>query len=191
VRGRLEVSDDPYREIMARLYRELPTMDAAERTEHYEVSTRQDGGLLTRARARTHELIVDEPSGFGTDTAANPAEVALAALGASLEVTTRVYAAHLGLETRSISTTLTSDLDLPAFLGEAPPDVRAGFTNVAVTVTIDLGGQAEGDQLERLVETVNRCCPILDVFRSPVPVDLRIVASPQAEGAAEAQRGKE
>ena len=75
-----------YAERMASLYAAIPTLSAGERRERYEVRTRQESGLRSVACARGHEFSIDEPEDWGSDMAANPAELALAALGASLEV---------------------------------------------------------------------------------------------------------
>ena len=86
-----------YAERMASLYAAIPTLSAGERRERYEVRTRQESGLRSVACARGHEFSIDEPEDWGSDMAANPAELALAALGASLEVTCRLYADYLGI----------------------------------------------------------------------------------------------
>ena len=57
----------------------------------------QVSGLLNAGRFGGHTVLVDEPTSFGGGgMAPNPAEVALAALGASISVTCQAYADHYG-----------------------------------------------------------------------------------------------
>src|SRR5262245_29567257 len=167
------MSSDRYATMMSRLYETVPEMTASERREAYVVSTRQIDGLRSRATARHHEFAVDEPQEWSSDSAANPAELALGALGASLEVTCRVYAAHLGVEPRQISTELRGALDLGAFLGTSEGS-RAGFENVVVTLQLETDRELGAAELEKLAQAINRSCPMLDVFRSPIPVALDV-----------------
>jgi uncharacterized OsmC-like protein len=170
------MSEGAYREPMERLYEALPTMTAAERREHYEVRSHQVGALRSVVRARGHEFAVDEPEGWGSDSAANPAELALAALGASLEVTCRVYADYLGIGARRISTVLSGDLDLGSFLG-APDAGRPGFSHVVASLVLETEG-IEESRVQELADRVRRCCPMLDVFTSAIPVDVTVKADP-------------
>lgn len=169
------MTQERYRALMERLLDELPSMSEADRVEHYEVRSEQRMGLRSEVRARRHEFAVDEPEGWGTDTAPNPAEFALAALGSSLEVTTRMYAAQLGIPAGQISTVLSGDLDLAAFLGKDSAG-SAGFDRVRVSLLVDLDGDADAVALQRLEEAVTNSCPMLEVFRSPMAVDLTIEA---------------
>lgn len=151
-------------------------MADADRIERYEVRTHQEHGLRSEVTARSHRFFVDEPAEWGTDTAANPAELALAALGASLEVTTRMYAAEAGIDVTRLSTVLTSSLDLVAFLGERAGD-DAGFGRVHVCVTVESTTTIGDARLRELQQAVERSCPMLGVFRSPTIVDLEFGVS--------------
>jgi len=140
--------------------------------EPQAAETRQVEGLRSEGRVRQHVFTIDEPKDFaGTDVAPNPAEVALAALGASLEVTCRVYADYLGIPVTRISTSIKGDLDLRGFLDLAP-DVRSGLSSVDVTLRIE--SRASQDDIDRLVRQVHRSCPVLDIVRGATPVNLTV-----------------
>jgi uncharacterized OsmC-like protein len=137
--------------------------------EHYEGTTRQVVGLRSEARFGQHRFSIDEPQPYGGGTAANPAEVLLAAVGASIEVTTRIYAELLGIPLRGVSTRLSGTLDLRGFFA-TDPNVRAGFDAIDVTVFID--SPADAAQIAELLQKVERGCPMLDVVRGATPVRL-------------------
>jgi uncharacterized OsmC-like protein len=115
---------------------------------------------------RDHSFTVDEPAALGgTDTAANPVEYALAALGSCQVITYQFWAAKLGIPLESIKVNVHGDLDLHGFFGFS--DTRPGFTDVRVTV--DLDGPAGAERYDELKRQVDAHCPVLDLFRNPTP----------------------
>lgn len=149
----------------------------AECAEPMSGVTRQVEGLKSEGTFGGLKIVIDEPVVFGgTGSAPNPAEVALAALGASMEVTLRCYAEALGVPVQSISVALSGALDARGFFG-TDPSVRPGFGPISATVTVE--SSASPEQVQALIKQVNQCCPVLDVFRSPqtVNVSLNHVAS--------------
>lgn len=129
-------------------------------------------GFRSIARFGDVETAVDEPTVFGgTGTAPNPAEVALAGLGASIQVTMLCYAAHLGIDATDIVVTLAGALDARGFF-DLSPEAPVGFYSVTADVTYK--GTASEDEVARLLNYVNRCCPVLAVFRQPMQVHLTL-----------------
>jgi pyruvate dehydrogenase E2 component (dihydrolipoamide acetyltransferase) len=136
-------------------------------------------GVSTQVRGLRSEsvfgglrLVIDEPEVFGgTGSAPNPAQVALAALGASLEVTLRCYAEYFGIPIEGISVELAGALDSRGFFG-TDSSVRAGFQSIDATVRVR--SSAPMAQIEKLMTHVEACCPVLDLLRAPTPVNLRI-----------------
>lgn len=129
-------------------------------------------GLRNEALFSGHTLIVDEPLSFGgLGTAPNPAEVMLAGLGASLQVTCRVHALLMGIEIRHIRVELSGTLDTRGFF-DTDPAVRSGFGGIEVTLR--LRSEAEPARLQELLARVERACPVLDMLRAPTPVSLRL-----------------
>ncbi|MBL9036525.1 MAG: OsmC family protein [Rhodospirillaceae bacterium] len=137
-------------------------------------STVQQGGMRSEGRFGRHVVIVDEPKGFGgEDSAANPAEVLLAALGTSLSVTLRCHAALLGIAVGRITVELAGDLDIRGFF-DADPAVRSGFQDIRLKVAIE--SQATPDQLSRLLAAADRGCPMLDTCRGTTPITIELAS---------------
>jgi uncharacterized OsmC-like protein len=119
-------------------------------------------------RVRDHQFTVDEPAGLGgTDTAANPVEFALAALGSCQVITYQFWAAKLGVQLDSVKVTVDGDLDLHGFFGFSK-NTRPGFTDIRVTV--ELGGPETPERYEELKREADEHCPVLDLFRHETPV---------------------
>lgn len=157
---------------MAKLREETRIAAPEQCLEPMHGTVRQTKGFLSVARFGEVETVIDEPVVFGgTGTAPNPAEVALAGLGASIEVTLLCYAAHLGIDARDIEVKLSGALDARGFFGLSP-DVPVGFYDVEADVTYT--GTASEEQVASLLDHVNRCCPVLAVFRQPMEVKLTI-----------------
>lgn len=122
-----------------------------------------------------HTVRVDEPEGLGGGgTAPNPVEYALASLGSCQAITYRVWAEKLGIRIDRVRVRVDGDLDIRGFFG-FDQKVRPGFEGVRVEVDVD--GPEEAGVYEELFRAVNEHCPVLDIFRNPVPVEARIQAA--------------
>jgi len=162
--------------MLAALFEQSKRWSDPQFLEPQAVETEQVDRLRSVARVRHHTMTIDEPKDFGgTDLAPNPAEVALAALGASLEVTCRVYADYLGIPVRRISTRIRGNLDLRGFL-DLTPEVRSGMQAIEVRIRIE--SDASDAEIERLLRQVRRSCPVLDLLRDPTPISLTVDRSP-------------
>jgi uncharacterized OsmC-like protein len=144
-----------------------------------QASFAADGTLvgITEVDIRTgaHTFKVDEPPALGgADVAANPVQYALASLGSCQAITYRIWATHLGIELDSLTVRVEGDLDLRGFFG-TDDSVRPGFTAVRVEVAVT-GPETEARYAE-LAAAVDEHCPVLDLFKNPVPVTRAIVAS--------------
>ena len=129
-------------------------------------------GLRSEAALRHHRVVIDEPEALGgTDSGPNPVELILAALGSCQEITYRAYAAALGIPLDGVSVTLEGDLDLRGFFA-VDDAVRPGYQGLRGTVRLD--SPADRETLEKLREAVNAHCPVLDIVKNPVPVDLAL-----------------
>ncbi len=137
-------------------------------------STTQQGGMRTEGRFGHHVVIVDEPNAFGgEDSAANPAEVLLAALGTSLSVTLRCHAALLGIAVGRISVELAGDLDIRGFF-DTDPAIRSGFPDIKLKVAVE--SQATPEHLAQLLRATDRGCPVLDACRGATPVSIELAS---------------
>jgi uncharacterized OsmC-like protein len=144
-----------------------------------QASFAADGTLvgITEVDIRTgaHSFKVDEPPALGgADVAANPVQYALASLGSCQAITYRIWATHLGIELDSLTVRVEGDLDLRGFFG-TDDSIRPGFTAVRVEVAVT-GPETEARYAE-LAAAVDEHCPVLDLFKNPVPVTRAIVAS--------------
>lgn len=133
----------------------------------FSSDTRLIDGFQTEARIRQFTFAVDEPPTLGgTDLGPNPVELVLAALGTCQEIVYATYARVLGIPVESVSIKVDGSLDPRGFFGVS--DVPAGFSQV--TYSVDIQSPASDEEIQRLIDTVNAHCPVLDIVQRPVPV---------------------
>ncbi|WOC14849.1 OsmC family protein [Pseudochrobactrum sp. MP213Fo] len=125
-------------------------------------------GFQSEVRIRQFKVNVDEPEALaGQDKAPNPVEYVLAALGSCQEITYRLYADALGIPLNGVSVKLTGEIDLRGFFN-VDPAVRPGYKKITAEVTID--SPASPEDLARLRDVVESCCPVMDMLQNPTPV---------------------
>jgi len=125
-------------------------------------------------RTGTHAFTVDEPAKLGGGgTAPNPVQYALASLGSCQAITYRFWAEQLGICLGTLTVRVEADLDLRGFFG-VNDGVRPGFS--AVRVQIAITGPETPERYQELAAAVDEHCPVLDLFRNPVPVDRTLAA---------------
>ena len=111
----------------------------------------------------------DEPAGLGgTDTAPNPVEQVLGALGNCLAVGYAANATAAGVEINDLRIELSGDLDLQSFLGLKPG--HAGYGGLSVKVHLD--SDASEEQLAALHDTVVKSSPVGHTLQNPIPVTI-------------------
>jgi putative redox protein len=119
-------------------------------------------------RTGTHTFKVDEPPALGgADAAANPVQYALASLGSCQAITYRFWAEQLGIPFDSLTVRLEGDLDIRGFFG-FDDTVRPGLSAIRVEVTV--AGPESDERYAELAAAVDAHCPVLDLFKNPVPV---------------------
>ena len=142
--------------------------DAARAT--FKSSSRLTEGFRSEISVRQHRLAADEPAALGgADSAPNPVELILAALGSCQEITYRAYATALGIPLDSVSVELAGEIDLRGFFA-VDEAVRPGFQNIRGTVHIE--SSASEAELQKLRAAVDAHCPVLDMLANKVPVSL-------------------
>ncbi|OBJ83272.1 OsmC family protein [Mycobacterium sp. 1245852.3] len=113
----------------------------------------------------------DEPTALGGgDTAPNPVEQLLGALGNCLAVGYAANATIAGIELKHLRVDLKGDLDLSVFLGLA--EGHAGFGSITATVTIL--SDASPEQIEQLHAKVQASSPVGHTLRNAVPVKVQL-----------------
>ena len=148
--------------------------DAAQAQAVFHAQSRLGNGLNSTVAIHQFGVGVDEPPGLGgQDTAPNPVEYILAALGSCQEITYRLYADALGIPLNGVSVQLTGAIDLRGFFN-VKQDVRPGYQTIEAEVILD--SPASEQDLARLKDIVDRHCPVLDILRNPTPVQLSLRA---------------
>lgn len=127
-----------------------------------------DGAFRTSARSRDFAPIAfDEPPALGgTDTAPNPVEQILGALGSCLAIGYAANASAAGIELKDLRIELEGDLDLHTFLGLGQGN--AGFSSIKATVHIE--SDADDAALDTLHQKVVSTSPVGHTLTRAVPV---------------------
>ena len=112
--------------------------------------------------------IVDEPPGLlGDDTAPNPSEASLAALGSCLAVGLHANAVHRGWIVNKLELELEGDLNITAVWGTGDVSEKpVGFTDVRVKVDMECEGIPKSE-IDALVTHVKKWSPVANTFTRP------------------------
>lgn len=147
------------------------TEDPAKAQTVWSANVRWNGGFKSEATVRNFAPTPsDEPEGLGGgDTAPNPVEQLLAALGNCLAVGYAANASVAGIAIKELSINLEGDIDLRPFLGVAPG--HAGFKDIRVDVS--LVSDAPADQIAALHEKVAATSPVGKTLSAAVPLSIR------------------
>ncbi|MGP8432425.1 OsmC family protein [Paraburkholderia fungorum] len=153
----------------------------------FDVLTTWEGGTRTRARAMpivlgdkvlTRDFVIDadEPAELlGTDTAANPQELILAALNACMAATYVANAAVLNIALRSLTIRTKGSLDLRGFLG-IDPGINPGYDQIEYEVEID--SPSHPAALEALHAQVQRTSPNYHNFARAIVLKAKLTILP-------------
>lgn len=116
--------------------------------------------------------IVDEPPALlGDDTAPNPSEASLAALGSCLAVGIHANAVARGIVIQKLELELEGDLNITAVWGTGDTSEKpVGFTDVRVKV--DLEADAPAEDLAALIDHAKSWSPVANTYTRPVNLDL-------------------
>ena len=138
----------------------------------WKADVRWTGALRSEARSRDlGPSPSDEPSALGgSNTAPNPVEQLLAALGNCLAVGYAANASVAGIQIRSLRIELEGAIDLRAFLGLGGEN--AGYESIRVTV--DLESDASPEQLKLLHDKVVGSSPVGHTLSRGVPLRIEL-----------------
>ncbi len=117
--------------------------------------------------------IVDEPPALlGDDTAPNPSEASLAALGSCLAVGLHANAVHRGWTVRKLELHLEGDLNITGVWGTGDMSEKpVGFTDVRIKVDMECDGIAPAE-IDALIAHVKKWSPVANTFIRPVNVEV-------------------
>ncbi len=121
---------------------------------------------------------MSEKSG-GANAGPNPGVLGRGALGSCLALGYAMWAARLDVPVGSLTVEVEADYDSRGELG-VDDTVPPGYLQVRYIVTVE--SPAPEADVERLIDTADKCSAYLDVFRRAHDVrrDLRITRRPQA-----------
>src|ERR1700743_1375236 len=105
---------------------------------------------MTYVRDLAPMLVGEPPALFGDDSAPNPSETALAALGSCVSVGMLANATHRGVTLTKIEVEMEGELDISAVwgVGDTPDDKILGLSAVRCKVT--LAGDTDDDTLKQI-----------------------------------------
>ena len=136
----------------------------------WSAKVRWTGAVRSEATVRGFAPIAsDEPAGIGgTDSAPNPVEQLLGALGNCLAVGYAANASVAGITIRDLCIDLDGDLALHTFRGLA--DGHAGFSAIRVTVHLDT--DADDAAVAELHKKVAVTSPVGQTLSKAIPVEI-------------------
>jgi uncharacterized OsmC-like protein len=113
------------------------------------------------------EIFADEPEALGgTNTAPNPVEQLLGALGSCLAIGYTANASLRGIQIEDLRIELEGHIDLPVFLGLH--EGHAGYPDISVSVY--LKADAPRETLEELHQQVLRTSPVGQTIENAIPL---------------------
>lgn len=117
--------------------------------------------------------IVDEPPALlGDDTAPNPSEASLAALGSCIAVGLHANAVHRGWKVKKLELSLEGDLNITAVWGTGDVSEKpVGFTDVRIKV--DMECDSPKAEVDKLIQHVLKWSPVANTFIRPVKVQIQ------------------
>lgn len=117
--------------------------------------------------------IIDEPPGLlGDDTAPNPTEAVLAALGSCLSVGIHANAVYRGIRLSRVELELEGDINITAVWGTGDLDENKLVGLSAVRAKVHLEGDAPREELDALIAHADRWSPVANTLRLPVAVSV-------------------
>lgn len=143
------------------------------------IVVRSEDVLRTAIQIRQHTVFADEliETG-GTDTAPEPPELLVGALGACMVITSQLYARRKNWPLEEVTISLEHERfkkeDYPAYHGDA------AYVN-EFRYTVEFGGSLSDEQKARLLEIANRC-PVHRTLEYPSFFVSELGVTPVKEG---------
>jgi uncharacterized OsmC-like protein len=146
------------------------TADPIKADTTWSASVSWDGGFHTTTSIRDFAPIAtDEPEALGgTDTAPNPVEQLLGALGSCLAIGYAANATAAGIRIDDLRIDVEGDLNLKSFLGLEPG--HAGYDTLKATVHIE--SDADDDAIAALHNTVVATSPVGHTLAAAIPLTI-------------------
>jgi uncharacterized OsmC-like protein len=130
------------------------------------------GLCAEQSHTRRFTLDADHPPQFAAeDNGPTPVEYVLVALGSCLTAGVAAVAQQRQIQLRSVTATLTGEMDLHGILG-ADPSVRNGFSGVRVSYLID--ADATADEVRAVVAQSQKRSAVYDMLTNPTGVTVTV-----------------
>lgn len=112
--------------------------------------------------------VIDEPPGLlGDDTAPNPSEAVLAALGSCLAVGIHANAVARGIPIIKLEIELEGDINITSVWGTGDTSEKpVGFTDVRAQVTLE--ADCPREELQELIQHCQKWSPVANTLTRPV-----------------------
>ena len=117
--------------------------------------------------------IVDEPPGLlGDDTAPNPTEALLAALGTCVAVGLQANAVARGWKINGIGVDLEGDINITSVWGTGDLSPKpVGLSAVRIKVDLDVEGASQAE-IDELIAHAGQWSPVLNTVKNPVAIEI-------------------
>ncbi|TAK60092.1 OsmC family protein [Methylobacter sp.] len=127
---------------------------------------------LTYIRNLTPYVIDEPPHLLGEDTAPNPSEALLAALGACLSVGIHANATARNIALSKLELALEGDINVTAVwgVGDLSEQKRLGFSAIRVNISVE--GDAPDNVLREIIAHADKWSPVANTLRNAVAVDV-------------------
>ena len=138
----------------------------------WKASVEWDGGFHTTTTIRDFKpFATDEPEGLGgTDTAPNPVEQLIGALGACLAIGYAANATVAGIRLDDLRIDIEGELNLESFLGIEPG--HAGYETLRATVHIE--SDADDAAIRELHDAVVASSPVGHSISQAIPLAIEL-----------------
>lgn len=134
----------------------------------YKAQTKWLEGFKTETEVRKFKVGIDEPLELkGTNTAPNPVEMILTALGGCVAVTYRAYARKFGVEIEGLTINLEGDTVYGGWTDKEGRE-RRGFKQIRYEVKIKTNTPEE--KIQQLHKLVKEKCSVSDMLINPTNV---------------------
>lgn len=118
--------------------------------------------------------VIDEPPGLlGDDTAPNPSEAVLAALGSCLAVGIHANAVARGIVIEQLEVELEADINITSVWGTGDlTEKPIGFTEIRAQVTLNADRSRE--ELAALISHATQWSPVANTMSRPIPLTVKL-----------------
>lgn len=138
------------------------------------VAVNQSAGFRTDAEAGKHRVVIDQPvAAGGSDDGPTPLDYQLIALGGCIAAVARIIAMQRRWNLRGVRVEVQGTINTDGVLGKPSSD-PVGFSAISAAVSFDT--DLSRPEQEKLLEEIERRCPISDSLTRPTPVRVALAS---------------